>query len=364
MKSNWIKYIFIIIIIILFIFAVYKINKEETEKQQEEQQTATTQEEKIKELKLGIAKLDTMNPILSNNKNVQDIMKLIFEPLVNLTSDYKAEPCLAKEWAKQSDNSYLIKLRENVRWTSGQTFTAQDVKFTIDRLKDTNTIYSANVQNVVGIDIIDDYTVKISLDREIPFFEYNLTFPILSSEYYNTEDFVNTSKNSAPVGTGKYKITDVQPSYIILEKNTSWWNKQTNLTIEKITVNLYSSIGELYNSFKIGNLDLISTSNDNLQEYIGTIGYSKKEMKGREQNFLILNNANYLLSKTEVRKAISYCIDKENIASSVFNNKYYTSNFFLDFGSWLGQKQDVSSGYHSVVHKLIARGGCKFILLT
>ena len=287
-----------------------------------------------------------MNPILSNNKNVQDIMKLIFEPLVNLTSDYKAEPCLAKEWAKQSDNSYLIKLRENVRWTSGQTFTAQDVKFTIDRLKDTNTIYSANVQNVVGIDIIDDYTVKISLDREIPFFEYNLTFPILSSEYYNTEDFVNTSKNSAPVGTGKYKITDVQPSYIILEKNTSWWNKQTNLTIEKITVNLYSSIGELYNSFKIGNLDLISTSNDNLQEYIGTIGYSKKEMKGREQNFLILNNANYLLSKTEVRKAISYCIDKENIASSVFNNKYYTSNFFLDFGSWLGQKQDVSSGYN------------------
>ena len=170
-------------------------------------------------------------------------------------------------------------------------------------------------------------------------------FP-LSSEYYNTEDFVNTSKNSAPVGTGKYKITDVQPSYIILEKNTSWWNKQTNLTIEKITVNLYSSIGELYNSFKIGNLDLISTSNDNLQEYIGTIGYSKKEMKGREQNFLILNNANYLLSKTEVRKAISYCIDKENIASSVFNNKYYTSNFFLDFGSWLGQKQDVSSGYN------------------
>ena len=129
-----------------------------------------------------------MNPILSNNKNVQDIYKLIFEPLVNLTAEYKAEPCLAKEWAKQGDNSYLIKLRENVRWSNGHQLTSEDVRFTIDRLKDTQTIYSSNVQNVVGIDIVDDYTLKINLDKEVPFFEYNLTFPILSKEYFEGED--------------------------------------------------------------------------------------------------------------------------------------------------------------------------------
>ncbi len=136
MKSNWIKYVFVIFIIILLIFAIYKIKKDEENKKQEELNTAN-QISKINEIKLGIASLDTMNPILSNNKNVQDISKLIYEPLVNLTSNYKIEACLAKEWAKQSDNSYLIKLRENVRWTSGQSFTAEDVKFTIDRLKDT-----------------------------------------------------------------------------------------------------------------------------------------------------------------------------------------------------------------------------------
>ena len=127
------------------------------------------------------------------------------------------------------------------------------------------------------------------MDREVPFFEYNLTFPILSKEYYEAQDFVNTEKNQAPVGTGRYKISEVQPSYITLIKNTNWWNKDVNLSIEKITVNLYSSIGELYNSFKIGNLDLISTSNDNLQDYIGSIGYSSKEIKGREHNFLVFN---------------------------------------------------------------------------
>lgn len=271
MKSNWIKYVFIIFVILILIFASYIIKKDEAEKKQGQQQTTTTQENQVKEIKVGIAELDTMNPILSKNKNVQTVTKLIYEPLVNLTSDYKAEPCLAKEWAKQSDNSYLIKLRENVRWSDGQSFTADDVKFTIDRLKDSNTIYSSNVKDVTSIDVEDDYTVRINLDKEVPFFEYNLTFPILSSNYYQGEDFATTDKNKSPVGTGKFKITDVQESYITLSKNTNWWNKEKTENLEKITVNLYSSVGELYNSFKIGNLDVIATDNDNVQSYIGTI---------------------------------------------------------------------------------------------
>ena len=347
MKSNWIKYLFIIFIIIILIFAVYKIKKDEQIKKQEEEYTSSNnQDSKTKEIKLGIANLDTMNPILSKNKNVKDITKLVYEPLVNLTSDYKAEACLAKEWAKQSDNSYLVKLRENVRWSDGQRFTAEDVQFTIDRLKDSDTIYSANVQNVTGIDIVDDYTVKINLDTEVPFFEYNLTFPILSKQYFEGEDFATTGKNSSPIGTGKFKISEVQSSYITLEKNTNWWNKDKDATLEKVTINLYSSIGELYNSFKIGNLDMIGTDNGNVQEYIGTLGYSSKEMKGRSHTFLALNTANYFLSKQEVRKAISYSIDKENINSSVLNNKCYSSSFPLDYGNWLAQTQDASSGYN------------------
>ncbi len=346
MKSNWIKYVFIIFIIGILVFSVYKFKKDEADKKLDEVDTSKSQEEMEKEIKLGIAGIDTINPILSKNKNVQNITKLIYEPLVNLSSDYKAEPCLAKEWAKQSGNSYLVKLREGVRWSDGQSFTSEDVRFTIDRLKDSPTIYSENVQDVDSIDIIDDYTIKINLSKEIPFFEYNLTFPILSKENYEGEDFNNTTKNNKPIGTGKFKISEAESSYIILEKNTSWWNKEKEITLEKITINLYSSVGELYNSFKLGNLDLISTENDNLTNYIGTIGYSSKEMKDRKHTFLALNTANYFLSKEEVRKAISYSIDKSNITTTIFGGKYYTSSFPLDYGNWLCKEQDASSGYN------------------
>lgn len=347
MKSNWFKYIFIIFVVFIMIFAIVKINNDEKLKGNNETNISNEEQEKIREIKLGIAQYDTINPILSNNKNVQDITKLIYEPLINLTSDYKTEQCLAKEWAKHTNTSYIIKLREDVKWSNGEKFSAEDVRYTIDKLKEISSIYSYNVQYIIEVDVIDNYTIRINLDREIPFFEYNLTFPIISKKYYEGQDFVNTEKNNMPVGTGKYKITQNESSYIILEKNNNWWNiENKEISLEKITINLYSSIGELYNSFKTGNIDLISTSNEKLDEYIGTIGYTAKEIKGRQHDFIALNTAGNILSNIEVRKAISYSIDKSNIISSIYNNKYYTTSFPLDFGTWIYQSKDSSAGYN------------------
>ena len=72
MKSNFFKYVFVIFVIGIMIFAIYKIKTEE-EKTEQEQMHVSTEEEKITEIKLGVASFDSTNPILSQNKNVQDI---------------------------------------------------------------------------------------------------------------------------------------------------------------------------------------------------------------------------------------------------------------------------------------------------
>ncbi len=353
MKSSYIKYVFIIFIVILVILAIYIIRGNEEEAKREQEYIASNEEEnQIREIKLGIAEFDTINPILSNNKNVQDISKLIYDPLITLTQDYKAEPCLATEWAKEQNNSYLVKLKENVKWSSGQKFTAYDVKYTIDILKQSQSIYTYNVQNITGVTVVDDYTIRIELDKEIPFFEYNLTFPIISRDNFEGEDFFTSEKNKTPIGTGKYKIKDIQSSYIELEKNLNWWNKDIELNINKITINLYSSVGELYNSFKLGNLDEISTSNPNIKDYIGTIGYNPKEIKGREHTYLAINTTSNILSKQEVRQAISYSIDVNNIQNSL-GNTGIQSDFPLDYGNWLYQNMRQDTRFNQEYAKQI-----------
>ena len=343
MKSNYFKYIFIIFAIAITIFAIVKIKTDEQKKEAQVYETKEETQEEVKEITLGVASFDSINPILSKNKNVQDISKIIFEPLMTLTKDYKLEPCLAKEWAKQNETTYIIKLRDDKKWSDGQKFTADDVKFTIDRLKDSDTIYSANVQHVTTVEVVDEITIRITLDQEILFFEYNLTFPILSSKYYSDKEFI---ADIVPVGTGMYKVNEVQESSLILTKN-EYYSEKEELRINKITIILYSSVGELYNSFKMGNIDLISTQNSSLKEYIGTIGYLSKEMKGREHDFIAFNTQSTILSQVNVRKAIAYSIDKSNIVSSVFGDNYYTSSFPLDYGNWVYQEQDSSSGYNT-----------------
>ena len=342
MKSNYFKYIFIIFAIVIMIFAIVKIKSEDQKKESQIYETKKETEEEVKEIKLGIASFDSINPILSKNKNVQDISKLIFEPLMTLTSDYKLETCLAKEWAKQNETTYIIKLKEDRKWSDGNKFTAEDVRYTIDRLKDSDTIYASNVKDVTTVEVVDDTTIRIILSQEVPFFEYNLTFPILSSKYYSDKEF---NADIVPIGTGMYKVSEVQDTALILSKN-KYYLESNNLKLDKITVTTYSSVGELYNSFKTGSIDLISTQNSNLKEYIGTIGYLSKEMKGREHDFIAFNTQSQILSQVNVRKAICYSIDKNNIVSSVFGDNYYTSSFPLDYGTWIYNEQEASSGYN------------------
>ena len=259
MKSNFAKYIFIIFIIGITLFVAYKLNEEKKNTTNDEQTNIVKEDDIGKEIKLGIAEFDTINPLLSKNKQVQEITKIIYEPMLQLTSEYKLEKCLAKDWAKTAENKYLVKLDDTIKWSDGNSLSADDVVFTIEQLKKVDSIYSENVKNITEVNKIDDNTIRIILDHEIPFFEYNLIFPILSRKNYEGQDFVYGSSNNAPIGTGKYKIILNSGENIILEKNENY--KRSDLTLEKITIIKYSNIGEMYNAFKLGKIDVITTNN-------------------------------------------------------------------------------------------------------
>ena len=149
MKSNIFRYIFILFVIILIIISVCYLKKDDKPIQGDDTNGEAT-ETILTDLRLAVVSLDNMNPILSKNQNVQDISKLICEPLFNITENYKLEPCLATEWAKVDATTYLVKLRENVLWQDGSQFTVDDVKFTIDKIKDNknDSLYKYNLANL------------------------------------------------------------------------------------------------------------------------------------------------------------------------------------------------------------------------
>ncbi len=337
MKSNNIfMYIFIIVVVIMIGGALYILNNQNKELSSDENEIENSTQESaisiVENLKVGITNYDTMNPILTKNKEILYFDNLIFDPLINVTSDYRLEYSLAKSCEQKDDTTYMIKLDSNVKWQDGSNLISKDVAFTIEKLKENDSTYSGNVKYVTSVDTPDSETIIIHLSEPVRFFEYNLSFPILSNSYYTNEDFNNSSK--IPIGTGMYKIASIDNENILLIRNDRWRNiKSSPPKTQSITIHKYSAIGEIFNSFKLGNIDIVNTNMTNYSEYVGTMGYNKKEYKGREYDYLSFNCQDTILQDSAVRRAIEYAINKDTIVSTVFNDSKITTQGPLDYGS-------------------------------
>lgn len=341
MKSNNVfKYIFAAVVVVLIAYTIYVISQNKSGDDDKSLDQTSTVSNIQTDLRFAIAGLDTLNPILSNNRNVQEITRIIYDPLITLSGNYKLEYCLAEEIAKTDDFTYIIKLRKGVLWEDKSNFTANDVKYTIETIKDLEArgigcIYSENVKHISGVEAIDGNTVKIWLNEPVDFFEYNLTFPIMSQKYYDGEDFASSEK--LPIGTGMFKVSEISENVIKLSQNDYYWNTERKPMATQININLYATIGEVYSAFKNGELDILSVKIPNIETYIGTLGYNRIEYKSRDYDFLAINTANELLSDVNIRKALSVLLDKNNIVAGL-GQGYVVSNFSLDMGNWLYTK--------------------------
>ena len=333
MKANIIKYIFIIFVIFIIGFAIYKIyNPKNSVNNNEQINIVENKEQILTNMRIGISDFDNINPIISQNRDIINLSSIIYEPLLTLSEDYQLEPTLAKEYSKINEETYIVKLKDDLKWEDGTAITGKDVQFTVDKLKQGKSIYSDNAKNIKSVEIIDVSTVRFNLNKEENFFEYNLIFPIISSSQFSGEkDFFKS--RLAPISSGKYKVKSASVDSMELVKNYNWYgNKEKEPRIDNIKIIFYGTMGDAYNSFKIGNIDMICTSNVKISDYIGTIGFTTKDYKGRELDFISLNCKDRLLSNKEVRQAINYAIDKKKIISSVYGNEYYISSFPIDYG--------------------------------
>ena len=269
-NNNFFKYIFAAVVVFLIGYTAYIIFQNNTKGEEASLDHTSTLTNIQTDLRFAIAELDRFNPLASNNRNVQEITKIIYDPLVTLNANYKLEYCLAEEIAKTDDITYVVKLRKGVLWEDRSNFTAEDVKYTIDLIKSgISPVYSENVKYILDAQIIDSTTIKIILTQPVAFFEYNLTFPIMCKNYYDGEDFAVSEK--LPIGTGMFRISEASTNVIKLVPNEYYWNTSRKPMATEININLYGTIGEVYTAFKNGEIDILSIKINNVEDYIGNL---------------------------------------------------------------------------------------------
>ncbi len=153
---------------------------------------------------------DNLNPI--GNANIYDCNK-IFSGLLKSDENLEMSPDMAESWEISEDGkTYTFHLRDGVKWQDGMDFSAEDVKFTYDLLRNqewTSVFSTSSEYEVIDdIQLINDSTVKFVLSEGIVPFRERFTLPMLPKHLLDGEDLSKTEFWQSPVGTGPYKLVE------------------------------------------------------------------------------------------------------------------------------------------------------------
>lgn len=166
----------------------------------------------------------------------------VFESLFYLNYETgEIQPWQAESYSFNDDYTELaIKIRPGVEWSDGQPFTARDVAFTINMLKDNPTLINgpAMEQWVEAAEVVDDSTVRITLTAPHPRFVLDFLSVqvwgsiIVMPEHIWKDQDPTTFKNldlekGWPVATGPYRLTQASSTEFSYERRDDWWAAKT-----------------------------------------------------------------------------------------------------------------------------------------
>jgi peptide/nickel transport system substrate-binding protein len=171
--------------------------------------------------------VDTIDPHFGATGTTVSGLRNIYDTLVGRDENLNPIPGLAESWRLVDDNTWEFRLRPNVRFHNGTTMTAEDVKFSIDRVPGAAgptggmMIYMTGIREV---QVVDPLTVRILTSAPTPLLTRNLqqVFIIPRSVGNATpEDF---AQGRAAIGTGPYRYVSWQPrGDMVLARHDGFW---------------------------------------------------------------------------------------------------------------------------------------------
>jgi len=237
----------------------------------------------------------------------------IFEGLTRFHADGSVHPALASEWAIENEGKrYVFTLRTGVKYHDGADFTAEDVKFSLDRARgeDSTNAQKGLFANISNVEVVDDTTVAISLENS----DGNLLFNLAWGDAIILDTESAASAATDPVGTGPFKFSNwVQGDRIEIERNDEYWGDA--VALEKATFKFISEPTAAFAALMAGDVDAFPNypAPENLPQFEADPRFNVVLGSTEGETILSMNNKSGALSDVLVRRAISHAIDRQAI---------------------------------------------------
>lgn len=274
---------------------------------------------------------DTLNVVMEREPSSLDIVNvsskpgvvisdLIFGTLVGKNSKGEIIPELATQWTQVDNLTIRFQLRDDVYFHNGAKFTAEDVKFSLDRGSQKGTTTYSVLQHIKSCEIIDEYQVEITLNAPFsPLFNY-LASPSIGAMY--CKEYVESAGDDKiarePVGTGPFKLTNWVPgASIAFERHENYWGEQPtyqNLNIKFIaeptnrTIELETGAADII--YNVLPTDMSRIENDD--------NLKIEKALSNEFVYFTLNTQDEKLKDIRVREALACALDMQAIVNVAY----------------------------------------------
>lgn len=278
-----------------------------------------------------------MNPLFAGDRVTMTINNAIFSPLFVIDSGeiryYLAESVSASE----DYLTYTLKLKEGLKWHDGQPITADDIVFTVNSILDENQgshLRSSFLVNGKPIEVkkVDDLTVEFILPEvSVPFMDSIASIrPIPKHVFEGEANLAQSSKNLNPIGSGPFKFKEFKSGEKVeLERFDDYFDGKPNL--EGVVFRVIADSNAANTALLNGELSAGYITTDDIEKFTQNGNFNIEVFEEGMLNNMVFRLTNEALRNEDVRKAIAYAINKDEIVTGVYGNEEYAEKAYSVF---------------------------------
>jgi peptide/nickel transport system substrate-binding protein len=279
-----------------------------------------------------------LDPHITSAMSSYQVLENVLDTLITLDPEQNLVPSLAESWTVADDGlTVTFDLRDGVRFSNGKDLTAADVVTVFERILDPET-GSGNAWRLAGVESVtapDDGTVVFELAAPSPALLGHLA-SIKALGIFDPAGIEDGSVNTRPVGTGPFMITDYQPGTSLrLERNPHYWEEGLPY-LDAVDIRIIGDETVRRTALVTGDIDwAFAVPPQSVEELTERDDVVVDAAAAGAYYYIGVNTREGPLADPRVRQAISFAINRENVAAAAeFGNAQVTQDPIPDSSSW------------------------------
>lgn len=236
---------------------------------------------------------------------------------------------------------YTFHLREDATWSNGDPVVATDYEFAWQQalnpevasdyaymlyfIHNAEPYFNGEVEwSEVGVKVIDEYTLEVTLDNPLPYATDLFAFPTLAPINQKFYEEVGADKYATDAEyfccNGMYELTEwSHNSQIVFQKREDYWNA-AEVGPDKIVYKIITDSQAGLNSYLSREIDYTDLDSGEVVQQAEAAGFEVGVKPARSSYYLIVNTEDEFMSNQNLRLALAYSIDKQALVDTVYQN--------------------------------------------